>query len=66
MEDVVKAVEAAGADGVSLINTLLGMRIDMRKKKPLLANRKHAVHGESIDQPCSLGILITHILILWL
>ena len=35
---IAKACEAGGADGISLINTLLGMRIDLRKRKPLLAN----------------------------
>ena len=42
------AVEAAGADGVSLINTLLGMRIDMRKKKPLLANVTGGYSGAAV------------------
>lgn len=37
--EIAKACEAAGADGVSLINTLLGMRIDLRAKRPLLANK---------------------------
>ena len=36
---IAKACEAAGADGISLINTLMGMRIDLRKRKPLLANK---------------------------
>jgi dihydroorotate dehydrogenase (NAD+) catalytic subunit len=35
---VARACEDAGADGLSLINTLLGMRIDLRRGKPLLAN----------------------------
>ena len=35
---IARAVEAAGADGVSLINTLLGMRIDLAKRRPLLGN----------------------------
>lgn len=37
--EVAKACEAGGADGVSLINTLYGMTIDMRTKKPVLANK---------------------------
>ena len=37
--DIAKACEDAGADAVSLINTVLGMRIDLRGKKPLLANK---------------------------
>lgn len=35
---VAKACEDAGADGLSLINTLLGMRIDLKKRKPVIAN----------------------------
>ena len=46
--EIAKAVEAAGADGVSLINTLLGMRIDMRKKKPLLANVTGGYSGAAV------------------
>ena len=36
---IAKACEEAGADGISLINTLLGMRIDLRTKKPVIANK---------------------------
>ena len=36
--EIARAVESEGADGVSLINTLLGMRIDLARRKPLLAN----------------------------
>ena len=36
---IAKACEAGGADGVSLINTLMGMRIDLKKRAPLLANK---------------------------
>ena len=46
--EIAKAVEAAGADGVSLINTLLGMRIDLRKKKPLLANVTGGYSGAAV------------------
>ena len=35
---IAKACEDAGADGISLINTLLGMRIDLKTKKPVIAN----------------------------
>ena len=35
---IAKACEAAGADGLSLINTLMGMRIDMKRRRPVLAN----------------------------
>ena len=42
------AVEAAGADGISLINTLLGMRIDLRTKKPVIANVMGGFSGPAI------------------
>ncbi len=45
---IAKACEAGGADGVSLINTLLGMRIDLKKKKPLLANTTGGYSGPAI------------------
>jgi len=45
---IAKACEAAGADGISLINTLLGMRIDLKKRKPLLANRTGGFSGPAI------------------
>ena len=45
---IAKACEAAGADGISLINTLLGMRIDLRKRKPLLANKTGGYSGPAI------------------
>ena len=45
---IAKACEDAGADGVSLINTLLGMRIDLKKKKPLLANGTGGLSGSAI------------------
>ena len=45
---IAKACEAGGADGVSLINTLLGMRIDLKKKKPLLANTTGGLSGPAI------------------
>ena len=37
--EMAKAAEAAGADGISLINTLLGMRIDIKRRRPVLANK---------------------------
>lgn len=43
-----KAVQDAGADGVSLINTLLGMSIDIHKKKPILANNTGGLSGPAI------------------
>ena len=46
--DIAKAVEAAGADAVSLINTLLGMRIDIRTKRPILHNNVGGLSGPAI------------------
>ncbi|WP_139693941.1 dihydroorotate dehydrogenase [Sporolactobacillus terrae] len=43
-----KAVEAAGADGLSMINTLLGMRIDLHTQKPVLANLTGGLSGPAI------------------
>ena len=45
---IAKAVEDAGADGVSLINTLLGMRIDLRTRKPVIANKMGGFSGPAI------------------
>ena len=45
---IAKACEAAGADGISLINTLLGMRIDLRTKKPVIANKMGGFSGPAI------------------
>lgn len=46
--EIAKAVEAEGADAVSLINTLMGMRIDIRTKKPVLANVTGGLSGPAI------------------
>ena len=46
--DMAKACEDAGADGVSLINTVLGMRLDQRKRKPLLANTTGGMSGPAL------------------
>ena len=46
--EIARAVEAAGADGVSLINTLLGMRIDIARRKPLLANTTGGLSGPAV------------------
>ena len=45
---IAKACEEAGADGISLINTLLGMRIDLKTKKPVIANRMGGFSGPAI------------------
>ncbi len=46
--EIAKACESEGADGVSLINTLLGMRIDLKRKKPILANKMGGFSGPAI------------------
>lgn len=46
--EIAKACESSGADGVSLINTLLGMRIDVRKRKPVIANVMGGFSGPAI------------------
>ena len=45
---IAKACESEGADGISLINTLLGMRIDLKKRAPLLANKTGGFSGPAI------------------
>ena len=46
--EIAKACEDAGADGVSLINTLLGLRIDLKTKKPVIANKMGGFSGSAI------------------
>ena len=46
--EIAKACEDAGADAVSLINTLLGMRIDCKTRKPILANRTGGYSGPGV------------------
>ena len=46
--EIAKAVESAGADAVSLINTLLGMRIDIKTRRPLLKNNVGGLSGSAI------------------
>ena len=46
--EIAKACESEGADGVSLINTLLGMRINLETKKPILANKMGGFSGPAI------------------
>ncbi len=50
---IAKAVEAAGADGVCLINTLLGMRIDLKRRRPVIANKMGGMSG-----PCLLPLAL--------
>ena len=45
---IAKACEDAGADGLSLINTLLGMRIDLKTRKPILANTMGGLSGPAV------------------
>ena len=45
---IARACEAAGADGISLINTVLGMRLDLARRKPLLANTTGGMSGPAI------------------
>ncbi len=46
--EIAKACEAEGADGLSLINTLLGMRIDLKTQKPVIANKMGGFSGPAI------------------
>ncbi|MCP3739030.1 dihydroorotate dehydrogenase [Rossellomorea sp. BNER] len=46
--DMAKAVEEGGADGLTMINTLLGMRLDMRSAQPILANKTGGLSGPAI------------------
>ena len=46
--EIARACEDAGADGVCLINTLLGMRIDLKTKRPVIANRTGGVSGPAV------------------
>ena len=45
---IAKACEDAGADGISMINTMLGMRIDLRRKQPVIANKMGGFSGRAI------------------
>ncbi|MBP5467299.1 MAG: tRNA-dihydrouridine synthase, partial [Clostridia bacterium] len=46
--EIAKAVEDAGADGISLINTLVGMRIDLKTRKPVLNNITGGLSGPAV------------------
>ena len=45
---IAKAAESAGADGISLINTLLGMRINIKRRQPVIANKMGGFSGSAI------------------
>ena len=46
--EIAKACEDAGADGISLINTLLGMRIDLKTRRPVIANKMGGFSGPAV------------------
>ena len=46
--EIAKAAEGAGADGLCLINTLLGMRIDLKTRKPVVANVMGGFSGQAV------------------
>ncbi len=46
--EIAKACESEGADGISLINTMLGMRIDLKTRKPVIANKMGGFSGSAI------------------
>ncbi len=46
--EMARAAEVAGADGISLINTLLGMRIDIKRRRPVLANKVGGYSGPAV------------------
>ena len=54
--EIAKAVEEAGADGITMINTLLGMRFDMKTGKPILANGTGGLSGPAI-KPVALRMI---------
>lgn len=46
--EIARACEDGGADGISLINTLMGMRVDLKRRKPILANKSGGFSGRAI------------------
>ena len=53
---IAKAVEKAGADGITMINTLMGMKIDLRTGRPLLANKTGGFSGPAI-KPVAISMI---------
>ena len=53
---IAKACEEAGADGISMINTLMGMRIDLKTKKPVIYNKSGGFSGSAI-KPVALSMV---------
>ena len=54
--EIAQAVEAAGADGITMINTLMGMRYDLQTRKPILANITGGLSGPAI-KPVALKLV---------
>ena len=48
IREIARAAQEGGADGISLINTLMGMRIDINRRKPVIANKKGGFSGPAI------------------
>lgn len=46
--EIAKAIESAGADGLTMINTLIGMRLDLKTGKPILANKTGGLSGPAV------------------
>ena len=55
--EIARAVEAAGADGISMINTLLGMSVNLRTRKPLLGNIYGGLSGPAVKP---VALRLTH------
>ena len=55
--EIARAVEVAGADGISMINTLLGMSVDLRTRKPLLGNMYGGLSGPAVKP---VALRLTH------
>ena len=54
---IAKAIEAGGADGFTMINTLLGMRIDLKTRRPILANQTGGLSGPAIKPVAQVSLL---------
>lgn len=56
IKEMAQAVEDGGADGITMINTLIGMRFDLKKRAPLLANKTGGLSGPAI-KPVALKMI---------
>src|SRR5699024_2235613 len=54
--EMAKAIEEAGADGITMINTLTGMKIDLATKQPLIANKTGGLSGAAV-QPIAIRMI---------